>query len=155
MFFLKVLLLSNFIFYTDFPAFTPIICSSGSTLLHFAATNSCTNVVRTLLLHVAHTGWPNNHRVTPEMPACETGKERMAKVLQEWLANKNLDLTWLMMCMPNKVRGREGLIVIILQMLSRLVFALCCFGFADNDHVIQCRYGSLLEGNEHHPEHDV
>ena len=76
----------------NFPASAPIVGSSGSTLLHLAAANSCTNVVRTLLLYAAHTDRANNHRVIPEMPARETGKEWMAEVLKEWLVNKNRNL---------------------------------------------------------------
>ncbi|KIM72821.1 hypothetical protein PILCRDRAFT_737479 [Piloderma croceum F 1598] len=75
-----------------FPAFAPIIGSSGSTLLHFAAANIRTCIFGTLLLYAARTDWANNHRVIPEMPARETGKEWTAEVLKEWLANKNLDL---------------------------------------------------------------
>jgi hypothetical protein len=41
------------------------------------------NVVTTLLLHTAHTDQANNHRVIPEIPVLETGKEWTAEVLKE------------------------------------------------------------------------
>jgi ankyrin repeat protein len=78
-----IVLYSNFILYTDFPGSASIVGSSGSTLFHFAATNGRTNVVGTLLLHATHTDQANNHRVIPEMPVHETGKEWTAKVLTE------------------------------------------------------------------------
>jgi vesicle coat complex subunit len=49
----------------------------------------------------------------------------------------------------------DGLIMDVLQVLSRSVFVFCCTPFADGDHVIQCRYGSSAEGNEHRPEYDL
>jgi len=70
---------------------TPIIGLSGSTLLHFAAVNGHTNVVRTILLHSAHADQADKHRVKPEMLARENGKEGMAEA-KEWLAKKYRDL---------------------------------------------------------------
>ena len=81
----------NFIFYTVFPASAPIVGSSRSTQLHFAAANSRTKIVGTLLLHAARTDRANNLRVIPEMPTCKPGKEWMVEVLKEWPANKNRD----------------------------------------------------------------
>jgi hypothetical protein len=43
-------------------------------------------------MYTAGTDRANNHRVIPEMPARETGKEWTAEVLKEWPANKNRDL---------------------------------------------------------------
>jgi hypothetical protein len=74
---------SNIIFYTDFPSSASIVGSSGSTLLHFAAANSRTNILRTLLLCAPRTDRANNHRVIPEMPARETEKDWTAEVLKE------------------------------------------------------------------------
>ena len=73
-------------------ASAPIVGSSGSTALHFAAANGHSNVVRTLLLHGAHADRADKYGVTPEMLARENGKEGMAEVLKEWLANKDRDL---------------------------------------------------------------
>jgi len=72
-------------------ASTPIVGLSGSTLLHFAAANGHTNVVRTILLHSAHADQADKHRVKPEMLARENGKEGMAEA-KEWLAKKHRDL---------------------------------------------------------------
>jgi len=49
----------------------PIVGSSGSTPLHFAAANGHTNVVRTLLSYGAHADRADKHGVTPEMLARE------------------------------------------------------------------------------------
>ena len=70
----------------------PIVGSSGSTPLHFAAANGHSSVVRTLLLHGAHADRPDKHGVTPEMLARENGMVATADVLREWLANKDKDL---------------------------------------------------------------
>ena len=70
----------------------PIVGSSGSTPLHFAAANGHSSVVRTLLLHGAHADRSDKHGVTPEMLARENGMVATADVLREWLANKDKDL---------------------------------------------------------------
>lgn len=70
----------------------PIVGSSGSTPLHFAAANGHTDVVRTLLLHGAHADRPDKHGVTPEMLARESGMDDTAELLKEWLLNKDKDL---------------------------------------------------------------
>jgi len=70
----------------------PIVGSSGSTPLHFAAANSHTNVVRTLLLHGAHADRADKYSVTQEMLARENGKDSKGDLLKEWLENKDRDL---------------------------------------------------------------
>jgi ankyrin repeat protein len=70
----------------------PIVGSSSSTPLHYAAANGHSTVVRTLLLHGAHTDQADKHGVMPKMLARENGKEGTAEVLKEWLANKDQDL---------------------------------------------------------------
>jgi hypothetical protein len=89
---------SNSIFYTDFTASASIVGSSGSTPLYFAA-NSHTNTVKTPLLHSAHAGQADKHRVVPEMLARKNGKEWTMEVLKVWLANKYRDCS---------ARGRLG-----------------------------------------------
>src|ERR1700733_1265405 len=61
----------------------PIVGSSGSTPLHFAAANGHTDVVRTLLLHGAHADRADKHGITPEMLALESGNSATAEVLKE------------------------------------------------------------------------
>jgi len=55
-------------------ASTPIVGSSGSTLLHFAAANGHTNVFMTLLLHSAHADQADKHGVTPRCSRERTGR---------------------------------------------------------------------------------
>ncbi|KIM77590.1 hypothetical protein PILCRDRAFT_76518, partial [Piloderma croceum F 1598] len=64
----------------------PIVGSSGSIPLHFAAANKHTDVVPTLLLHGAH---------APEMLARENGKGSTVEVLRVWLENKDRLSTFL------------------------------------------------------------
>ena len=73
-------------------ASAPIVGSSGSTPLHFAAANGHTSVIRTLLLHGAHADRADKHSITPEMLARDNGHLETAEVLKEWLANKDKDL---------------------------------------------------------------
>jgi len=75
----------------------PIVGTSGSTPLHFAAANGNTDVVTLLLLHGAHADRADKHGVTPEMLAQQTGWVECAKVLNDWILNKDQDL-----------RDREG-----------------------------------------------
>ncbi|KAA1472961.1 ankyrin, partial [Dentipellis sp. KUC8613] len=51
----------------------PIIGTSGSTPLHFAAANGHTAVARLLLQHGARPARPDKHGVTPEMLARRCG----------------------------------------------------------------------------------
>lgn len=73
-------------------ASAPIVGTSGSTPLHFAAANGNTNVVSLLLLHGAHANRPDKHGVTPEMLAQQNGWVECAKVLSDWIINKDRDL---------------------------------------------------------------
>ena len=71
--------------------------TSGSTPLHFAAANGNSNVVTLLLLHGAHADRADKHGITPEMLAQQNGWVECAKVLNDWILNKDQDL-----------RDREG-----------------------------------------------
>ncbi|KAF5380635.1 hypothetical protein D9615_004756 [Tricholomella constricta] len=70
----------------------PIVGTSGSTPLHFAAANGNTEAVTLLLLHGAHANRSDKHGVTPEMLARQHGWLECADVLQQWLVNKDRDL---------------------------------------------------------------
>ncbi|KAG6900734.1 hypothetical protein C0993_003760 [Termitomyces sp. T159_Od127] len=70
----------------------PIVGTSGSTPLHFAAANGNTDVVSLLLLHGAHANRPDKHGITPEMLARQHGWLECAEVLKQWLVNKDRDL---------------------------------------------------------------
>ena len=70
----------------------PIVGTSGSTPLHFAAANGNTNVVSLLLLHGAHANHPDKHGVTPELIAKQNGWLECAQVLRNWILNKDKDL---------------------------------------------------------------
>ncbi|KAJ7039189.1 hypothetical protein C8F04DRAFT_950509 [Mycena alexandri] len=70
----------------------PIVGTSGSTPLHFAAANGNTNIVTALLLRGAHANRADKHGVTPEMLARQNGWEECADVLKTWILNKDRDL---------------------------------------------------------------
>ncbi|KAG6813126.1 hypothetical protein H0H92_013750 [Tricholoma furcatifolium] len=70
----------------------PIVGTSGSTPLHFAAANGNTAAVNLLLLHGAHADRSDKHGVTPEMLARQHGWLECAEVLKQWLVNKDRDL---------------------------------------------------------------
>jgi hypothetical protein len=72
----------------------PHVSSSSYTLLHLAAANGHSTVVRILLLHGAHTDQADKHGVTPEMLARENREEPegTAEVLKAWMANEDQDL---------------------------------------------------------------
>ncbi|KAG6880018.1 hypothetical protein C0992_007815 [Termitomyces sp. T32_za158] len=70
----------------------PIVGTSGSTPLHFAAANGNTDVVNLLLLHGAHASRSDKHGITPEMLARQHGWLECAEVLKQWLVNKDRDL---------------------------------------------------------------
>ncbi|KAF8638071.1 hypothetical protein AX16_010703 [Volvariella volvacea WC 439] len=71
---------------------TPIIGTSGSTPLHFAAANGNLSVITTLLQNGAHADRPDKHGVTPEMLARQNGWLECAQVLHDWALNKDKDL---------------------------------------------------------------
>lgn len=73
-------------------ASAPIVGTSGSTPLHFAAANGNTEVVTVLLLHGAHADRPDKHGVTPEILARQNGWLESAQVLKDWILNKDRDL---------------------------------------------------------------
>ncbi|KAF6760184.1 hypothetical protein DFP72DRAFT_1004154 [Ephemerocybe angulata] len=73
-------------------ASAPIVGTSGSTPLHFAAANGNTNVVTLLLLHGAQAERPDKYGVTPEMLARDNNWVQCAQVLREWVINKDRDL---------------------------------------------------------------
>ncbi|KAG6920135.1 hypothetical protein DXG01_004901 [Tephrocybe rancida] len=70
----------------------PIVGTSGSTPLHFAAANGNTEAVNLLLLHGAHANRSDKHGITPEMLARQHGWLECADVLRHWLVNKDRDL---------------------------------------------------------------
>ncbi|KAG6866419.1 hypothetical protein C0991_004704 [Blastosporella zonata] len=70
----------------------PIVGTSGSTPLHFAAANGNTEVVNLLLLHGAHANRADKHGITPEMLARQHGWLECSDVLRQWLVNKDRDL---------------------------------------------------------------
>ncbi|KAJ7874786.1 hypothetical protein B0H14DRAFT_2717545 [Mycena olivaceomarginata] len=67
----------------------PIVGTSGSTPLHFAAANGHTNIVHTLLLRGAHASRPDKHGITPEMLARQNGWDECAEILKTWIINKD------------------------------------------------------------------
>lgn len=73
-------------------ASAPIVGTSGSTPLHFAAANGNTNIVTTLLLKGAHPDRCDKHGVTAEMLARQNGWLECAEVLKTWVQNKDKDL---------------------------------------------------------------
>ncbi|KAJ7928524.1 hypothetical protein B0H13DRAFT_985825 [Mycena leptocephala] len=70
----------------------PIVGTSGSTPLHFAAANGNTNIVNTLLLRGAHANRADKHGITPEMLARQNGWDECADALKTWVLNKDRDL---------------------------------------------------------------
>ncbi|KAK0212713.1 hypothetical protein DFS33DRAFT_59080 [Desarmillaria ectypa] len=73
-------------------ASAPIVGTSGSTPLHFAAANGNTNIVTALLLKGAHPDRCDKHGVTAEMLARQNGWLECAEVLKTWVQNKDKDL---------------------------------------------------------------
>ncbi|KAI0259231.1 hypothetical protein BC834DRAFT_642050 [Gloeopeniophorella convolvens] len=70
----------------------PIIGTSGSTPLHFAAANGHTQVVLTLLRHGARPDRADKRGVTPEVLARQNGWLACADAIRDWVANKDRDL---------------------------------------------------------------
>ncbi|KAI0644521.1 hypothetical protein C8Q79DRAFT_927649 [Trametes meyenii] len=73
-------------------ASAPIVGTSGSTPLHFAAANGHENVVQTLLQCGAHPNRADKHGVTPEMIARQNGWTRCAEILSKWTQGRTKDL---------------------------------------------------------------
>ncbi|KAF8267949.1 hypothetical protein EI94DRAFT_1801072 [Lactarius quietus] len=70
----------------------PIIGTTGSTPLHFAAANGHTPVVLTLLRHGARPDRADKRGVTPELLARHNGWLACADAIRDWVANKDRDL---------------------------------------------------------------
>ncbi|KAK7057472.1 hypothetical protein R3P38DRAFT_3168997 [Favolaschia claudopus] len=70
----------------------PIVGTSGSTPLHFAAANGNISIVQTLLLRGAHANRSDKHGITPEMLARQNGHDECADVIKTWMLNKDRDL---------------------------------------------------------------
>ncbi|KAJ8076915.1 putative ankyrin-repeat protein [Marasmius tenuissimus] len=70
----------------------PIVGTTGSTPLHFAAANGNKNVMMTLLLRGAHPDIHDKHGVTPAVLAEQHGWVECAQLLREWIENKDRDL---------------------------------------------------------------
>ncbi|EFI28169.1 hypothetical protein CC1G_14196 [Coprinopsis cinerea okayama7 len=73
-------------------ASAPIVGTSYSTPLHFAAANGNTDVVTLLLLHGAHPDREDKHGVTPEDLARANNWIECAQILRDWVVNKDRDL---------------------------------------------------------------
>lgn len=70
----------------------PIIGTTGSTPLHFAAANGHTQVVLTLLRHGARPDRADKRGTTPELLARQNGWLACADAIRDWVANKDRDL---------------------------------------------------------------
>ena len=70
----------------------PIIGTTGSTPLHFAAANGHTQVILTLLRHGARPDRADKRGVTPELVARHNGWLACADAIRDWVANKDRDL---------------------------------------------------------------
>ncbi|KAL0577751.1 putative ankyrin-repeat protein [Marasmius crinis-equi] len=70
----------------------PIIGTTGSTPLHFAAANGNKTVMMSLLLRGARPEVPDKHGVTPAALAEQHGWLECAALLTEWIKNKDRDL---------------------------------------------------------------
>ncbi len=70
----------------------PIIGTTGSAPLHFAAANGHTQVVLTLLRHGARPDRADKRGVTPELLARHNGWLACADAIRDWVANKDRDL---------------------------------------------------------------
>ncbi|THU89385.1 hypothetical protein K435DRAFT_761244 [Dendrothele bispora CBS 962.96] len=70
----------------------PIVGTTGSTPLHFAAANGNKNVIMALLLRGAHADRRDKHGITPAMLAEQNRWLECAQVLNDWVENKDKDL---------------------------------------------------------------
>ncbi|KAJ3776967.1 hypothetical protein FB446DRAFT_634987 [Lentinula raphanica] len=73
-------------------ASAPILGTTGSTPLHFAAANGNKNIINILLLRGAHADRGDKHGITPAMLAEQHGWLECAEVLNNWVKNKDRDL---------------------------------------------------------------
>lgn len=78
--------------YSSRDSSAPIIGTTGSTPLHFAAANGNRDAIMLLLLHGAHANRPDKHGITPEALARQNGWIECADVLKDWIINKDKDL---------------------------------------------------------------
>lgn len=78
--------------YSNRDSSAPIIGTTGSTPLHFAAANGNRDAIWLLLLHGAHADRADKHGVTPENLARQSGWIECADLLKEWIINKDKDL---------------------------------------------------------------
>ncbi|TFY77129.1 hypothetical protein EWM64_g6883 [Hericium alpestre] len=86
----------------------PIVGTSGSTPLHFAAANGHTAVVRLLLQHGARPGRPDKHGITPEMVARQNGWVGCAEAIGEWVREKDRDLRERETVLGSGIYGENG-----------------------------------------------
>ncbi|KAE9408639.1 hypothetical protein BT96DRAFT_970544 [Gymnopus androsaceus JB14] len=73
-------------------ASAPIVGTTGSTPLHFAAANGNKNVISTLLLRGAHADRRDKYGVSPAMLAEQHGWLECAQLLNNWVKDKDRDL---------------------------------------------------------------
>ncbi|KAF9070818.1 hypothetical protein BDP27DRAFT_1323050 [Rhodocollybia butyracea] len=73
-------------------ASAPIVGTTGSTPLHFAAARGNKNVIVTLLLRGAHADRRDKHGMTPVMLAEQYGWLECVEVLNNWVKDKDRDL---------------------------------------------------------------
>ncbi|KAH9963790.1 hypothetical protein BC827DRAFT_1266137 [Russula dissimulans] len=74
------------------PSSAPIIGTTGSTPLHFAAANGHTQVALTLLRRGARPDRSDKHGITPEALARQNGWLTCADAIRDWVVNKDRDL---------------------------------------------------------------
>lgn len=73
-------------------ASVPIVGTTGSTPLHFAAANGNKNVISTLLLRGAHPDRRDKYGISPAMLAEQGGWLECAQLLNNWVKDKDRDL---------------------------------------------------------------
>ncbi|KAJ3988807.1 hypothetical protein F5890DRAFT_1389017, partial [Lentinula detonsa] len=73
-------------------ASAPIVGTTGSTPLHFAAANGNKDIITILLMRGAHADRQDKHGITPAMLAEQHGWLECAEVLNNWVKHKDRDL---------------------------------------------------------------